>query len=462
MRTPADVLADRLLALDATQELEVERVWRLRGEPTTVERAADVIASAWASRSGLPPAGDEAGWRPDDEAHLLHGLDRLLLQCHPDGGGDDELPRPVTEELDRRYLRSGWWHRSERALVLPRRRTSGGQLSGGLHLSYCCSVIGDGVATLDVVRPELADDPEAERAPLGAADCAVAPLVGREALRLSFREEPSGRWSYGPVLDESAIDDEVLARILDAAEAARAVVLVLPEYACTPSVREQWKRVLRARMAGTIRWVLVGSGPTTVPDENVATLLAANGTTVVDQPKTQLFDLRPDALHEWQCPDLPVEADASTLYERATPHHQWSIVETTRGRIAIAVCESFKAQLDGTQVSTLMRAHPTLLLCPVFSQPTDRDYCWERPSSEPWGERGTAVVIANSLVVAEWQAQGAGTPLAGRVSCGAARVVSDSGKGHFWKALYVYVRPDLEQGVTDSVASVGEALAAGL
>ena len=234
---------------------------------------------------------------------------------------------------------------------------------------------------------------------------------------------------------------------------------MLPEYACTPSVRDQWKRVLRARAAGTIRWVLVGSGPTTVPDENVATLLSANGTTVVDQPKTQLFDLRPEALHEWQCPDLPAEVNVSTLHERATPHRQWSIVETTRGRIAIAVCESFKAQLGDTRVSALGCAHPTLLLCPVFSQPTDRAHCWERPSSEPWGERGTAVVIANSLVVAEWQAQGSETPLAVRVSCGAARVIDDSRKGHFWKALYV--RPDLsDDGVTDSVASVGDALAA--
>jgi predicted amidohydrolase len=269
--------------------------------------------------------------------------------------------------------------------------------------------------------------------------------------------DEAGRWTYGPVLDEAAVGDELLEGLLDAAEAAQAAVLVLPEYACTPHLRQRWKAVLRSRRVGTVRWILVGSGPTTVPNENVATLLSATGTTVVDQPKTQLYDLVPEALAAWRCPDLPEEANASALHERATPHRQWAIVETGRARIAIAVCESFKAQVADTAVAPLGRARPTLLLCPVFSQPTDRSHSWERPSSEPWGDRGTAVVIANSLVVAEWQASAASKKLATKVACGAARPLDSSSRGHSWKALYV--EPSLRGGVTDSVASVAAAVA---
>ena len=115
------------------------------------------------------------------------------------------------------------------------------------------------------------------------------------------------------------------------------------------------------------------------------------------------------------------------------------------------MCESFKPEIDDIVVSTLRRVRPTLVLAPVLSKPTERSI-WERPASQPWGDQGAEMVIANSLVVAEWLAAAEGVAFGDAVGCGAARPLVAGDAGHKWVQLVV--EPRLAGGVTDSVVSV--------
>lgn len=453
--TPADVLAERLRALSGHQATKVAEAWRDREDDGAVERAADALVERWDWPGGLPPQAGEPGWDAGTESRLQLGLDRLLALCHPDIGAADPEPlsRATARELQERQLRDGWWHRSEDLLLLPRRLTTKGLPDADAGPFRHTSVVaGDAAQMIEVVVRPLQEDDEDRSAlgPYGAADCAVAPLVGAEALTLDFERRAGNRWTYGPRLDDAAIDTSLLQRVLTDADSAGATVLVLPEYCCSPRVRQRWLDVLRRSGAGSVRWLLAGSGPTAEDaDSNVGLLLSREASVIVEQPKIQPFDLRPDALNSWSCPDMPDDAKTKPVTERNRVHRSWTLLECNGGRMAIAVCESFRPEVAGTSVTALGAANPTLLLCPVFSQPTDKSR-WERAASERWGDIGTQLVVANSVVVAEWQAQADGDTLGPSVACGAARALDDSSKRHGWKVLCV--PPTLVGGTTSEVA----------
>jgi predicted amidohydrolase len=436
LNTPADLLAQRLAVLTLTQRLEVDEAWRSRGIGAVVRREAAGLAARWQRVEELPPAGGQTGWNPGQEMILQVGLDGLLGLCHPDVGhlDEDKLPRWAASELARRYVRSGYWYRSPGLLLLPRRAGSAGlryPAEGSGPLANTCALLGEDADLLTVVRvaQELEGD-DAGSPRLGAEDCTVAPLTAAKTLRLSF-EQVDERWRYSAELDEDALDDELLAAVLANADETGAAVLLMPEYCTSQTLRERWVRLLRGSGVGSVRWVVIGSGPTDDPNENIATLISRDGRTIVDQPKTQPFDLPPRQLESWGCPNVPAAAADEPMLERARVHAEWLVVECNRGRLAMAVCESFRPRPGESLEKPLAAARPTLLLCPVFSQPP-RERCWERTASEAWGQRDVAVAIANSLVVADWQTDG---ELTGSVACAASRTLT--GEGHSWSVHHI-------------------------
>jgi predicted amidohydrolase len=455
LSNPADLLAQRLALLDPAQAAAVQAAWRERGDDATVERVADGLAAQWQTPAALPPAADAPGWDATREAYLQHGLDRLLQLCHPDVGGDDvgRLGQAAAVTLRERYVRHGWWHRSEGVLLLPRRMTPDGMRygpGGPGPLAYTCAVLGDAVQMVQLVRvPQEHEADDAGAPPLGVEECAVGPLVGAERLALDFQQADGGRWTYGPQLDDDAIDAALLERLLDRADAAGVALLALPEYCCSPQVRERWGALLRARPTEQVRWVLVGSGPDGEPgDENVATLMSHDAGVVVSQGKAQPFDLRPGALDAWGCPNVPPQARRESIRERVRPRASWSVLECNRGRLAMAICESIRPQLSATLVAALGSALPTLLLCPIFGKPSDTSH-WERPASEFWADQGVQVLIANSFVVADWQAAAAGGSSPAEIVCAAVRRLDDSSKGHGWKTFPV--SSGRADGISDAV-----------
>jgi hypothetical protein len=124
---------------------------------------------------------------------------------------------------------------------------------------------------------------------------------------------------------------------------------------------------------------------------------------------------------------------------------KWRVVESRRGRLVVAVCESLKPRVDDESVAALGALAPTLLLAPVFSKPTD-DSWWEHSASESWVARGTEVVVANSAVVAGWMTTRDGVQ---PVTCGAWRELPEP-DGARWTQLRVEVDP--RDGVVPDVA----------
>jgi len=455
LNTPADVLAGRLAALSADQRDKVREAWRDRGDEAVLSSEADAAAEGWLAAESLPADGNAVGWQPRDELVVQAGLDRLLALVHPDVGHPDEarLSRAVMSELAQRYLRSGYWHSAENILLLPRRATTKGlryPAEGPGPLAHTCAVLGEGAQAVEVIRvPQTHELDDLSRQPWGATDCAVAPLVGAEVLGLDFARR-DGHWTYGPQLQDAALEPSVLERILDRADAAGAAILVLPEYCSSPTQRRRWTEVLKTRPHGSVRWLLIGSGPERAADQNVATLLSRDTQIILNQSKVQLFDLPPGALEDWGCPNIPEEARGQPMTERAHVSHTWTLLECNRGRLAVAVCESLRTRAISRAITPLAEALPTLLLCPVFSQPP-RETCWERSASETWGELGVETLIANSLVVAQWQADGG--ELDPNVTCAATRPLVDTGKGHTWLVYGIEGHVDVD--VIESIIHIG-------
>jgi len=366
------------------------------------------MALVWGDAAELAPLAGDADWDPREELATLRALDDLLSLAFPDLGGDAAkmLDTEVLDALNERYYKDGWWYRSERLMLLPRRQRGEGFVftpsPDAVPLQYTCVVEGDANALLQVTRMAQEDEVDGKGVPrTTAASCAAAPLVGRGALTLDVSLEGEDL-SYGPVLRQEAIVEELIDRVLDAAEAAGAAILIAPEYSSSPEVCERWVAALSRREPSSLRWVVAGSGPLDgEPEANTATILSYDGRIRIEQPKMRPFNMTLGGLREWKHPDLPDGNDEQIVRERLTDSGPWQLVECNGGRFVVAVCESFQASADATWLSALGQACPTLVLCPVFSKPGDKSR-WERSASAMWQTIGADVVIANSVVVGEW------------------------------------------------------------
>lgn len=399
------------MALSTVQADAVIAEWRNRGR--TVDAEAEALARRWTPERELDvPRADQPGWSAIDEMLAQSTLDRLLASCHPDfGAGAPRVPEPIAAELDREYRSAGWWLRTDRALVIPRRRGPHGALfdvGQAGPLRYSCCITGSALDLLDVVRLREEDEPD-DVAAVSASHCAVAPIVGAVELSIAFERRPSnGGWVYGPELTPGAVTAKVLETTIDAAADSGARVLVCPEYSLDESLLELWSKVLAERDwsgdGSELQWVLVGTGPVDGgPLSNTAVLLDRHGVEVLRQPKTAPFDLGPRAWSTgWCCPDYDDAVEAEGADERLTPARCWRVMESRAGRIAVAICESLKPRVETDTLIALGKVRPSLILTPVFGKPSD-DSIWERGATGAWGDAGADVVIANSVVVAEWR-----------------------------------------------------------
>lgn len=408
-----------MLSLSKPDRDAVRAAWRDRSPTTHGEASA--LARGWSPETGVDvPGWGEPGWTPAGEMLAQRALDLLLGTCHPDLGaglppplpdGTRPLPEVVDTALRKSYGGSGWWLRTEDALVAPRRRGPHGALFDEEALGpllYACCLTGEGVELATLVKlPEM--DESDVPTPVGGRDCAVAPVIGAADLEIAF-EKPDDheRWTYRAVLDSTRVDGDTLHELLDRAGAAGARILVCPEYALDRPLLERWKDALATYdwrgAESRLEWVLAGSGPVDAEgSSNVAVLLDRMGREVLRQPKTQAFDLAPDAWSDgWCCPtycDGPRTAGAN---ERLDPRHCWSLLETRAGRIAVAVCEALRPTLSSDSLLAVGKLRPTVVLSPVFGKPAGESQ-WERPASMAWVEAGADVVVANSVVVDQWR-----------------------------------------------------------
>jgi predicted amidohydrolase len=409
--TPAEHLAERVLALGSFQADRVIAEWRNRGR--TVDADADALARRWtpARELGVPRA-DQAGWSALEEMLAQRALDSLLASCHPDfGAGAPSVPEPIAAELDREYRSAGWWLRNDRALVVPRRRGPHGALFDADQagpLRYSCCITGSALDLLEIVRLREEDEPDGVSA-VRASHCAVAPVVGAAELRVAFERSPaSGRWVYGPELASEEVTAEALEAAIAAAAASGARVLVCPEYSLDEPLLELWSKVLAERDwvadGPGLQWVLAGTGPVDGgPGSNAAVLLDRHGQEILRQPKTAPFDLGPRAWSKgWCCPGYGEAVEAEGADELLAPERRWRVMESRAGRVAVAICESLKPRPETDTLVALGMVRPSLILAPVFGKPSD-DSIWERGATGAWSDAGADVVIANSVVVAEWR-----------------------------------------------------------
>jgi predicted amidohydrolase len=377
-----------------------------------VDDDAGALARGWspANECGVPRAGQQ-DWSAADEMLAQRALDGLLGSCHPDfGAGAPSVPAPIAAELGRSYRLAGWWLRTDRALVVPRRRGPHGALfdagSAG-PLRYSCCITGPALGLLDIVRLPEEDEPD-DTSAIRASQCAVAPLVGAEELRIAFERSPaSGLWTYVPELASDRMTKAALDLAITTAARSGARVLACPEYSLDESLLGLWSETLAQHdwsgEGPALQWVLVGTGPIDGgAATNTAVVLDRHGREVLRQSKTASFDLGPRAWSDgWCCPDYGGAVEAEGAAERLMPERRWQVMESRAGRVAVAICESLKPRVDADTLTALGMLRPSLILTPVFGKPSDTSI-WERGASGAWGDAGADVVIANSVVVAEW------------------------------------------------------------
>lgn len=414
MSTVADELLGWVSRIGHSELDSISNLWRLR--PLAVEARADALIGRWAAEgrsTDSEPHGD-----PLHIAGMLRAMDRQLATVNPDthdrlAAQQAGLSVAEVEELTGRWDRSGTWAHDARGLLLPSRRAGRGLAvpkSPIGPLQFTAAVLGDHARRLRVVRLDDIDEPR-DWSPLTAADCAVAPLVGAAELALDFYRSAGGA-RYRGKLAHPDVADETLDGVLASAAAQGARLLLLPEYALCPELYDRWLAALKRSNGNAPDLLVLGSGP--IADaENAAVLVTVDGEELGAQPKTVPFDILPHELDDWSCPTYEAFADEQVI-EDIRARAEWTLFESRVGRIAIAVCESFKPQTGDDTVVALGLARPTVLLCPVLSKPLN-DSRWERWSTGAWGSLGVDTVVANSLVVGEWKNGGPG---AAAVACG--------------------------------------------
>jgi predicted amidohydrolase len=190
-----------------------------------------------------------------------------------------------------------------------------------------------------------------------------------------------------------------MSRVLDALDTSGASIGLMPELTLEAGLLDFWIELVRDRPAPSsqLKWLLVGTGPTTADDPpiNEAVIIdRVTGDIILRQRKVFRFTLTAAQLDEWALDDL---LGAEPITEDLTAGESISVIESAIGRIAILVCEDLARVMDfGPGLRALGISH---VFAPVFSKET-KPHHWEHAKAKEYAtETGAEVTVVNSLVV---------------------------------------------------------------
>jgi predicted amidohydrolase len=231
-------------------------------------------------------------------------------------------------------------------------------------------------------------------------DIACVPVIGDPAEIHLEPHSRNGARFYRLMPRDLAVTLDRVGDVVGAIDASGAQIAVAPEATLSAALLARWQHVLAGRRSTRLRYVVVGSGDVRAggrSTSNAAVLLdGGTGRVVGTQDKMYRFDLSPGTLRRWQLThwlgDQPIAEDLAVTDRRLTVFDLGAI------RLAILICEDLNKLLDiGPLVRDLGISH---LLVPVFSRPV-QPYRWEQSAGTVHvRETGTAVVVANSLIMA--------------------------------------------------------------
>jgi predicted amidohydrolase len=337
-----------------------------------------------------------------DRFAILSGLDAALAHANPLMAG---TPPVALGEYALRYAESGRLDSGAIAGgLLPRFARPGrqGQLPGDLGDAFgsVVRVPAESWSACDhVTIPAHARLIPGDR--LAGLHVATTPLIrDPEELRWEVEERGGLRFYRIHPADLEATHQRI-EHVIAGWDALGATIGVAPELCLSPRLLERWQAALAGRggaAGSSLRLVLAGSGNVerSDPPENAAVLLdALTGEVLVRQHKIHPFNFSAADLELWGLGDrfeAPIDEDL-------TRGERLCIIEAGGARVAILVCEDL-ARLHA--FSAAIHAHGvSLILVPVFARPT-KDRRWERAKAETYSDAtGSAVVVANSLVIAK-------------------------------------------------------------
>jgi predicted amidohydrolase len=333
---------------------------------------------------------------------VLRGIDRALAHAHP-WHALPAAPAPLLQDARERYAATGRLNDRSSGALLPR-FTDAWYAPRALEkpsqaFLYVVRVDQDAYAKLDHRVLENCFE-------VGAAvrrdgfDIATAPMIGRldELVISTVAIGDQLHYQLAPKHSLRQRIAEVLARF----DSSGAVIACTPEATLDDTLIGDWREAMTKTDADDLAWILIGTGPARMDDERPETGAAPNRAVMFSrriksdmftQDKRSRFTLTAEQVRDWRLRSLP-ERDMTeyiALGDRST------VVETTIGRLAIAICED-AARL--TEVgSELASAGVSLLFVPVFSKELRKHY-WEDAAAKVFANgMGAKVVICNSLAV---------------------------------------------------------------
>jgi len=382
------------------------------GAPATQERAAEVCQVVGAA--GEVPDEHWRTWLPDGAAcseeafGVLLGLDLALLDADPYRGTPGT---PLGAPRGNLQVHGRLNEDETRGILLFRRTTPGRpsvepesidgflelirippHLTSKVHVKYCPVLD-------DLPDPDQdGDDPSGE----GLPPLSVIPLA-----QLPMLAEPGDLiWvtpddSHYTVAPNSAVLAQYVPQALAELDASGAVLALLPEASLDDYLLRVWQEALRSTVAdGPLTWLLAGTGPIRGQGPaaggerppNRAVLLHRSGKLLLTQDKQRGFTLT----SKDQQDKYGLTYAGSKRAEYITQGTRLSVLESCRGRFAVAVCEDLERAGIRDQV---IKSGTTHLMVPVLAGGMYKDG-WQPPDAYMVAvEAGTDVAVSNGLAI---------------------------------------------------------------
>jgi predicted amidohydrolase len=364
--------------------------------------------------AGEAPDDHWRAWLPDgatcsEEAFgVLLGLDRALLDADPYLGTPGTplgTPRGNLQTYGRLNSSEGKGILLTRRAAPCRPSVEPESLDGFLrHIRIPPDLAGK----LDVMSCLALDDlpvPDQGRDGRHGRDLAPLPLI--PIAQLPMLAEPGDLiWatpddSHYTVAPNSALLAQYVPRALAELDASGAVLALLPEASLDDHLLEAWQVALRATPGeGALTWLLAGTGPVRKQGPaahaqrppNRAVLLHRNGEVLLTQDKQRGFTITTEnQQHKYGVPYA-----GSARAEYITQGTRLSVLESRRGRFAVAICEDLERDAIRDQV---IKSGTTHLIVPGLAGGMHKDG-WQPPDAYVVAvEAGADVAVSNGLAI---------------------------------------------------------------
>jgi predicted amidohydrolase len=393
-----DDLPERLFALDADAEM-----WLT--DDAVHEIAADVehevVGTGLLSSETLERLLD---YDEDGRSRfaILLGLDRAFLQTDLTTGSHDT---GALVEVALRYMETGRLStRSVSGALLPKVAvpSEDHRIPESMRDAFSAVIRVPATTPITVDHKVLEDWPSRTVREAGLFVAAL-PAFGQES-RMDIGRVEADVPAYRLRLMSLDNQQRWVEDHLQALDATRATVALLPEMALYPDLLEEWRRACRAhpRPQGTrLRWIVLGSGPEPDPSQkrphNRAVVIdRTTGDQAWTQDKQYRFQLDDDLIERW---NLGEYLGRGPLEEWITVGSSLTIMEAPGFRSAIFICEDLtELNTVGATATAWGLSHA---FCPIFSQAI-RKFRWEQQHAQ-WLQRnaGIQTVVCNSQYIGD-------------------------------------------------------------